>query len=78
MVFSEALYPLFRDGILGHNFNKRIKSFAPYMLFRVPSIAWRILKKPRFFAGFQSLYKKIRETRKLESIHEYHFVETEK
>ncbi len=42
------------------------------------SFYWRILKKTRFFSGFQNLYKKNRETRKLESIHEYHFVGTEK
>ncbi len=31
---------------------------------------WRILKKTKLFSGFQNPYKKIRETRKLESIHE--------
>ncbi len=36
---------------------------------------WRIVKKIIFFSGFKNPYKKIRETRKLESIHEKHFVE---
>jgi hypothetical protein len=36
---------------------------------------WRILKKSMLFSGFKCPYKKIRETRKLESVHEYHFVE---
>jgi hypothetical protein len=31
---------------------------------------WRILKKTILFFGFKNHYKKIRETRKLESIHE--------
>ncbi len=37
--------------------------------------AWRIWKKIILFSGFKNPYKKIRETRKLESIHEKHFVE---
>ncbi len=35
---------------------------------------WRILKKTTLFFGFKNT-KKIRETRKLEYIHEKHFVE---
>jgi hypothetical protein len=35
---------------------------------------WKILKKTMLFSGFKNLSKKIRETRKLESIHELHFV----
>jgi hypothetical protein len=31
---------------------------------------WRILKKNVLFSGFKNPYKKIRETRKLQSIHE--------
>ena len=31
---------------------------------------WRILKKTKFFSGFKNPFQKIRETRKLESIHE--------
>ncbi len=36
---------------------------------------WRIFKKTVFFSGFKNHYKKICETRKLESIHEWHIVE---
>jgi hypothetical protein len=35
----------------------------------------RIFKKTTLFSGFTNSYKKIRETRKLGSIQEYHFVE---
>jgi hypothetical protein len=31
---------------------------------------WRILKKTILFSGLKNPYKKIRETRKLDSIHE--------
>ncbi len=36
---------------------------------------WQILKKTKLFSGFKNPYKKISETRKLESVHEKHFVE---
>jgi len=36
---------------------------------------WLILKKTILFSYFKNPYKKIRETRKLEFIHEQHFVE---
>jgi hypothetical protein len=36
---------------------------------------WQILQKTIPYSGFKTPYKKIRETRKLESIHEKHFVE---
>jgi hypothetical protein len=36
---------------------------------------WRILKKLILFSGFKTHYKKFYETRKLGSLHEYHFVE---
>ncbi len=36
---------------------------------------WRILKTIILLSGFKNPYRKIRETRKLESIHEYHCVE---
>ncbi len=39
------------------------------------SFYWRIFKQTILFSGFKNPYKKIRETRKLESIHEKHFVE---
>ncbi len=35
----------------------------------------RILKKPILFSGLNNPYKKIREKEKLESVHEFHFVE---
>jgi hypothetical protein len=48
------------------------------MLSAVPSsLLLVVLKKTILFFGFKNLYKKIRETKKLESIHEYHFVERE-
>ncbi len=36
---------------------------------------WRILQKTILYSGFNNPYKKIYETRKLESIHEYYFAE---
>jgi hypothetical protein len=46
------------------------------MLFTVFStVLWRILKKTILHSGFNNPYKKIRETRKLETIHDYYFVE---
>ncbi len=39
------------------------------------AIHWRISKKTILFSGFNNPYKKIRETRKPQSIHELHFVE---
>jgi len=39
------------------------------------SFYWRIFKQTILFSDFKNPYKKIRETRKLESIHEKHFVE---
>jgi hypothetical protein len=36
---------------------------------------WRILKKTILLSGFKNSYKNIFETRKLESIHEQHFVD---
>ncbi len=44
------------------------------MLLTVPSILVDF-KKTIPFSGFKNPYKKIRETRKLESIHEKHFLE---
>ncbi len=38
-------------------------------------IYWRILKKILLFSGFKNPYRKIRKTRKLESINEHHCVE---
>jgi hypothetical protein len=62
---------LSRDGILGHQFNKD----SSLWLHAIHSpFYWRILKKTTLFFGFKNT-KKIRETRKLEYIHEKHFVE---
>jgi hypothetical protein len=36
---------------------------------------WRILKKTLLYSGFKTPNRKKRETRKLEFIHELHFVE---
>ncbi len=36
---------------------------------------WRILKKTLLYSGFNNPYKKFHNTRKLESIHEQHFLE---
>jgi hypothetical protein len=53
-----------RDGILGHQFNKRFEYFDPGCS---PSLLsyWRILKKTILFSGYKNPYKKIQETRKL-------------
>jgi hypothetical protein len=61
-----------RDGILGHQTNKRLESLlhANHSAF-----CWRILKKAILFYDKKNPYKKIHETRKLESVHEKHFVE---
>jgi hypothetical protein len=63
---------LFRDGILGHQFNKRLESLL--QVIHSP-FYWRILQKNILFSGLKKSLHKIRETRKLESIHEKHFVE---
>ncbi len=61
------------DGILGHQFKKRLESFAP--CYSNSPFYWRILRKTILFSGFQNPYKKICKTRKLESVLEKHFVE---
>jgi hypothetical protein len=55
----------FRDGILGHQFDKRLESFTPCYS---QSFCWWIFKKIRLKSGFINAHKKIRKTRKLESI----------
>jgi hypothetical protein len=61
-----------RDGILGHQFDKRLESFAPcYSQF----ILLPDFKDNHSLLCFKNSFKKIRETRKLESIQEKHFVE---
>jgi hypothetical protein len=56
----------YRDGILGHQFDKRLEPFPPHAIHS--PFYWRILKKTRLYSGFKNAYKKIRETRKLEFI----------
>jgi hypothetical protein len=58
--------------ILEHQFNRRLESFAPCYS---QSLLLADLKKTRFISGFNDPYKKIRETKRLESTHEWHFVE---
>jgi hypothetical protein len=56
-VVNRSLFPYFpggpRVGILGHQFDKRLESFAPSLPFY-----WRILKKTILFSGFEILSKK--------------------
>jgi hypothetical protein len=52
------------DGILGHQFNKRLESFAPCYSHYPLGLYWRILKKTILFSAFKNPYKKS------ESIHE--------
>jgi hypothetical protein len=57
------------------NFTKVLSFF----LYAVHSpFYWRILKKTKLFSGLKKNYKKIRETRKLESIHEKHCLQNGK
>ncbi len=65
---------MYRDGILGHQFDKILEYFAPCYSQSLLQYWW-ILKKIIHFSSFKNPYKKIRETRKLESIHRQHFVE---
>jgi hypothetical protein len=55
--------------ILGHQCNKRLKSFAPCYSQSLP------LRKPYFTLVLIIHGKKIHETTQLESIHEKYFVE---
>jgi hypothetical protein len=51
-----------RDGILGHQLNKKLKSFAPC---NSQSLLLAYFKKTTLFSGFKNPYQKIRETRKI-------------
>jgi hypothetical protein len=65
-----------RDGILGHQFNKRLESFASCYS---ESLLLADFKETILFPGFNNHYtKKSGKKRKSESIHEYHFVEGKK
>jgi hypothetical protein len=55
---------LHRDGIFGI-FGTRLESFAPCYS---QSFYWRIFKKTMLYFVFKKAYKKVRKTRKLESI----------
>jgi hypothetical protein len=59
----------FRDGILGHQYNKRIKYFSPCY---AQSLRLADIKENHTYSSlvFKNPFKKIHETRKLESIHE--------
>ncbi len=65
---------LSRDGILWHQFKKRLESFASCYS-QSPFWYWRIFKENHTPLMVLLILTKIRQTRKLESIHEYHFVE---
>jgi hypothetical protein len=57
---------LSRDGILGHHFNKRLGSFAPCYS---QSLQLADFKENHSLFLFKNPFKKIRGTRKRESIH---------
>jgi hypothetical protein len=57
-----------RDGILGHKFDKRLKSFPPGYS---QSLYKQILEKTRLYSGFKNTYKKsAKQEKKLGSIRE--------
>ncbi len=60
---------LSRDEILGHQFNKRFESFASCYSQSLLLAILKKTKKTKLHTGFNNPYKKIRETRKLKSIH---------
>ncbi len=62
-----------RYGILGHQFDKRIESLLHAI--HIPFYCRGFDRKPYSTLVLKITYKKIRETRKLESVHEWHFVE---
>jgi hypothetical protein len=51
-----------RNGILGHQFNKILESFALLHAIHNP-YNWRLLKKTILSPGFKNPYKKISETK---------------
>jgi hypothetical protein len=59
-----------RDGVLGHQLYKRLEFFAPCYL---QSLLLADFKENHILLWFKKSLQKIRETRKLESIHEQHF-----
>jgi hypothetical protein len=60
-------------GILGHQFNKRLESFASYYSQSLLYTTGGFERKP--YSDLKIPSNKIRETRKLEFVYELHFVE---
>jgi hypothetical protein len=60
-----------RDEILGHRFDKKLEYFARYFS---QSLLLPDLTETILYSSFKNTHtqKKIRETKKLESIHEWH------
>jgi hypothetical protein len=54
-----------RDGIIGHQFNKRLESFASCYS---QSLLLADFKETKLFSGFNNPYKNIRKKTKPESI----------
>jgi hypothetical protein len=61
-------HPPYRDGTLGHQFDRRLQSFAPCYSQSLPLA--EILRKPYPTLAFKKHTKNRNETRKLESIYE--------
>jgi hypothetical protein len=64
-----------RDGILGHQFNKRLESFA-YDIYS--PFCWRILKKTILYSGFNNPYNKNPRNKKTRVYSWIAFCRTEK
>jgi hypothetical protein len=52
------LTAVYRDEILGHQFNERIEPFSPCCSHIHSSFYWRIFKNTILYSGFNNLYKK--------------------
>jgi hypothetical protein len=63
---------LSREGILGHQINKRIKSFGPCYSQSLLLVDFK--ENHRYSSLGLKILLKIRQTRKVGSIHEWHFV----
>ncbi len=65
----------FRDGIFGHQFDKRLETFAP--CYTQSFYWWIFLRKPGgTYSGFKKCIQKNLRTRKIESFRGEHFVES--
>jgi hypothetical protein len=71
-IFTWACGPWSWGGILGYQFNKRFESFAPCYS---QSLLLANFTETHTVSGFKKSLQKIIETRKLEPLHEQHFVE---